>query len=242
MAGKIVPLLKCLPCKQEDLSSSPPNKKLLGHSRFVLWPTRFTQNRLCSSGFEAVWWNLAGQEAATQKKTAIALSQNLPIVSSTKEKGQVWEPLPLPRLIADWATWCRQPQRLWTVSAVTVLSLEGNISQPCTPFWDRQTHIPRSGSTKLFDSHCYGTRCDLCQQHLYVRIKFPPWSWSSLWWNLSLFAHFFFNFMPFFPNPIRSLSIFCAVVQASSFWNYPVFQIVFFFFLWKVFDSVVLSE
>lgn len=44
------------------------------------------------------------------------------------------------------------------------------------------------------------------------------------------FCTFFFNFMPFFPNPIRSLSIFCAVVQASSFWNYPVFQIVFFFF------------
>lgn len=36
--------------------------------------------------------------------------------------------------------------------------------------------------------------------------------------------------MSFFPNPIRSLSIFCAVVQASSFWNYPVFQIGFFFF------------
>lgn len=49
------------------------------------------------------------------------------------------------------------------------------------------------------------------------------------------FCTFFFNFMPFFPNPIRSLSIFCAVVQASAFWNYPVFQIVFFFFSVKGF-------
>lgn len=128
------------------------------------------------------------------------------------------------------------------MAAVTVLSLEDNISQPGTPFWDTQAHTLRSGSTKLYDSHCSGTRSDLFQQHLYVRIKFPPQSWSSLWWNLSLFAHFFFNFMPFFPNPIRSLSIFCVVVQASSFWNYPVFQIGFFFFCERFLTPLCLTN